>query len=175
MIDEEQLEPSDKIEESGGRTEYFEQPTERSGEQSPAPVEEDPELEDYWTLTSDVLVIHHMKPRLKLFTPSDENCPIPLRYLDVRRLTTTNLESAHETFIEDFWYDEPLSDRKLSGWWIGKTRINLLRPLLEPGWEWQGSRLTRKMETSRPPHIHVEEWAKAPKRLEESGNRSGTK
>ena len=34
LIDEEELEPSDKIEESGGRTGYFEQPTERSGERS---------------------------------------------------------------------------------------------------------------------------------------------
>jgi len=100
-----------------------------------------------------------LKPRLKLFTPTDENCPIPLRYLDVRRLAKTNSESLSESVIDDFWYDEPQSDRKLSNWWTGKTHIDLLRPKPEPGWEWQGSRLTRKQKTTRPPHIRVEEWS----------------
>ena len=100
-----------------------------------------------------------MKPRLKMFVPTEETCPIPLRYLDVRRLTRTNLDSATETFIDDFWYDDPKAERKLSGWWVGKTQIDLLRPKPEPGWEWQGSRLTHKQRTTRPPHIRVEEWS----------------
>lgn len=54
--------------------------------------EDDPELKDYWTLTGDVLIIHHLKPRLKLFEPKEGSLPIPLKYLDIVRRTRTDLD-----------------------------------------------------------------------------------
>ena len=52
-------EPSDKIEESGGKVDNDKVP------------KHDPQLLYYWILTKGVLVIRHMKPRTKLFSPSE--------------------------------------------------------------------------------------------------------
>ena len=68
-----------------------------------------PEGENYrglWTLNSDVLIIYHLKPRWKLFDPSNEYIlPIPLEYIYVIRDTTTDLDDASEARIKDVWYD----------------------------------------------------------------------
>ena len=124
-----------------------------------ADIPDDPELKDYWTLTYDVLVIHHLRPRIKLFEPTEGSLPIPLKYLDVLRTTRTNLDDASESWIMDeVWYDNPDAGRELSSPWTGKTIFDLLKPKAPEGHEWQAGRLTKVQATSRPPNIRVEEW-----------------
>ena len=62
------------------------------------PVESEPidESQDYWTLHDHSLVRHHKTPRTKLFIPTADSCPLPLRHLDVQRMTSTNIHSASE-------------------------------------------------------------------------------
>ena len=40
---------------------------------------------DFWTCTGHVFTRHHKTPRNKLFVPTAENCPMPLKWLDVER------------------------------------------------------------------------------------------
>eukprot|EP00973_Karenia_brevis_P049263 6833472-Karenia_brevis.AAC.1 len=54
-------------------------PCHEPGDQLP---QEEPGDSDFWTLNSDVLIRHHMKPRSTLFVPSAEDCPIPWKYVD---------------------------------------------------------------------------------------------
>ena len=60
-------------------------------------------LSDKWRITKDLLIITHNQPRTKLFQPTEENCPIPLKYIDVMRTTETDLE------------DRSLNNRRLLG------------------------------------------------------------
>ena len=48
-------------------------------------------LPDKWRITKDLLIITHNQPRTQLFQPTDENCPIPIKYIDVMRATETDL------------------------------------------------------------------------------------
>ena len=75
-----------------------------------------------------------------LFVPTESNCPIPLKYVDVTRVTITDLESPSENRIEDIWW--PTSgnfedvQRDLSSSWTGKTSFDLIRPVPPKGYEW---------------------------------------
>ena len=149
MIDEDE-EPTDAVEESGGRVDC--------DEQGRANVPEDPELKDYWTLTNDVLAIHHLKPRLKMFVPTEQTLPIPVEYLDIMRTTVTNIDNELERRIVDYWYDNPQAGRDLTIPWTGRTTFDLLKPKPDPGWSWQAGRLTKIQKTTRPPDIRSEEW-----------------
>ena len=57
----------------------------------PDPEDAEPECLDTWTTNNDVLIRHHLTPRQKLFIPTVEDCPIPLKFLDVMRTTETDL------------------------------------------------------------------------------------
>ena len=76
-----------------------------------------PHEPDYWTITTDTLTRHHMTPRLKLFVPTEIELPIPLRFLDVRRTTSTDIDEFKERRIEDLWPEE--EQRELSTTWTG--------------------------------------------------------
>lgn len=78
-------------------------------------------LEDYWTINDCCLIRHHVTPRKHFFVPNPNNCPLPLKYLDITRRTETNLDLKAEQNIYDFWTTGdkwPLSD-----WWEGKNRF----------------------------------------------------
>ena len=51
--------------------------------------------QDTWRITRDLLIITHNKPRTKLFQPTDANCPIPIKYIDIMRTTETDLVEKH--------------------------------------------------------------------------------
>ena len=51
---------------------------------------------DYWTINAGFITRHHVQPRTQLFTPTETNCPIPLRYIDCPRLTETSLQDQSE-------------------------------------------------------------------------------
>ena len=59
-------------------------PAEHEEEQ---PQFQEDESDDYWIMHDYMLVRHHKSNRTKLFIPTAENCPVPLRYLDVKRST----------------------------------------------------------------------------------------
>ena len=114
------------------------------------------------------MIIHHNQPRTKLFQPTEENCPIPLKYIDVMRTTETNLEDKSLSKIEDFWgsADTASSPKRggkpfnaeLSEPWTGKTTFELLRPLPPSGYSYIEGRLTKTQETTRPGNIWPEIW-----------------
>ena len=68
-----------------------------------------------------------------------ENCPIPVKYLDVLRRTYTDIESKDENDIEDLWTDD--GAKALSESWRGKTVFTLLKPRAPPGYNWMTGRL----------------------------------
>jgi len=134
----------------------------------PASSEPVPDItsKDYWEFNGEVLILHHCVPRTKLFVPTDANCPLPLKYLDVGRRTYTNLESKAENFVADFWTSS--GARELSEDWTGKTCLPILRPVLEPGYKWIEGRPTRMQTTTRPDHLWPEIWEQMSKPIREN-------
>ena len=61
------------------------------------------ETNDFWTIYTGYLTRHQIQRRRTLFVPTPQNCPIPLRYIDCRRKTETDLEDLSERYINDFW------------------------------------------------------------------------
>ena len=51
---------------------------------------------DHWTFQGEQLVRHHKQERHKMFVPTDANCPLPLKYLDVQRYTKTDFDHASD-------------------------------------------------------------------------------
>ena len=45
---------------------------------------------DFWSLSGSFIYRHHVEPRVKLYSPTEESFPIPLKYIDVTRFTHTN-------------------------------------------------------------------------------------
>ena len=44
-----------------------------------------------------------MEPRIKLYMPKEESCPIPLKYIDVTRVTSTSLDVMLEKNVDEYW------------------------------------------------------------------------
>ena len=42
------------------------------------------------TITGEFIYRHHVGPRVKLYVPREESFPIPLKYIDVTRNTSTS-------------------------------------------------------------------------------------
>ena len=87
--------------------------------------------------------------------PSPEDCPLPLKYIDIFRHTQTDLSSSSEADIIDHYTDGPI---ELSDSWVGTTKFHLLRPQPEPGWEWVEGRQTKCQKSTRPGNIWPEVW-----------------
>lgn len=111
--------------------------------------------EDFWRVTRSMVIRHHMKPRTNLFVPTDD-CPIPLKYLDVMRTTYTDLEG--EAIIRDYWSD--VGERPLSGQWTGQTMIWILNPDPPPGYHWVDRDLVKTQKSTRPGNVHKLEWGR---------------
>ena len=75
---------------------------------------------DKWSVVGDFLCIKHVVPRVDLFIPDETNCPFPLRFIGINRLTETSLLSDSESKIRDLW-DPDAPGIPLSGEWTGKT------------------------------------------------------
>ena len=79
--------------------------------------------------------------------PREESFPIPRRYIDVTRATSTTLDVMFERRIDDYWNIE--GDRDLSVSWTGFTRFAILDEKPPDGFSSSGERLTKKQSTSR--------------------------
>ena len=111
---------------------------------------------DFWSISGDFTYHHHVEPRVKLHTPREESFPIPLKYIDVTRVTHTTLDVLQESRIDDYWDIDGLRD--LSDSWTGFTQFSLLKEKPPEGYMWSGWRLTKRQATSRPDHLWPEIW-----------------
>ena len=56
---------------------------------------------DFSTITIEFISRHHVVPRVKLYVPTKEAFPIPMKYIDDTRTTHTSLDVLLEKQIED--------------------------------------------------------------------------
>ena len=79
---------------------------------------------------------------VKLYSPRKESFTIPLKYIDVSRITHTNLDVKQEKRIDDYWnIDE---SRNLSDPWTGFTQFTLLEDKPPNGYMWSGGEIKEK-------------------------------
>ena len=112
----------------------------------------------FLSMSGSFIYRHHVEPRVKLYSPREESFPIPLKYIDVSRITHTNLDVKQEKRIDDYWNID--GSRDLSDLWTGFTHFTLLEEKPPEGKMWSGERLTRKQLTSRPDRLWSEIWGK---------------
>ena len=98
-------------------------------------------MHDFWSMSGSFIYRHHVKTRVKLYSPREESFPIPLKYIDVTRTTHTNLDVKQERRNDDYWKIDALLEEKPPN-----------------GYMWSGERLTRKQLISRPDHLWPELW-----------------
>ena len=91
--------------------------------------------------------------------PREESFPIPLKYIDVTRITHTSLDVLLEKHVEDHWkVDE---DRIFSDAWTGFTRFILLNERSPDGYTWSGRETyeeTNKLKTRHCMTRYVEAY-----------------
>ncbi len=90
-VDEERV---DTDEEEGAEDEDRKEPAEAQPEET----ESADAPKDYWSFPGETIHIHHVQPRTTLFVPTEENYPIPVKYLDVMRRTDTDIEDRKDCF-----------------------------------------------------------------------------
>ena len=111
---------------------------------------------DFWSMSGNFIYRHHVEPRVKLYMPKEESFPIPMKYIDVSRITHTNLDVMRESRIYDNLKIDGSSD--LSDYWTGFTQSTLSSEKPPDGFLWSGERLTKRQATSRPDHLWPELW-----------------
>ena len=132
-------------------------------------------INDFWSMSGTSKNHHHIKPRVKLYSPREESFPIPLKYIDVYRTTHTNLDVKQEKSIDDYWNIDGLETCQIP--WTGFTQFTTLDEKAPDGYTWSGERLTRKQLASRPDHLWPELWKSMGKhaKLKEKQKRSNEK
>ena len=91
-------------------------------------------INDFWSMSGSFIYRHHVEPRVKLHSPRGESFPIPLKYIDVSRITHTNLDVKQEIRIDDYWNID--GSRDLSDPWTGFTQFTLLEEKPPEGYMW---------------------------------------
>ena len=74
-------------------------------------------INDFWSMSGNLIYRHHVEPRVKLYSPREESFPIPLKCIDVSRTAHTNLDVKQEERIDDCWNVD--GSRDLSAPWTG--------------------------------------------------------
>ena len=85
--------------------------------------------------------------------PREESFPIPLRYIDVTRATSTTLDVMLERRIDDNRNIDGARDLSVS--WTGSTTLLEEKP--PDGFSWLEG-VTKKQTTSRPDYLWIEIW-----------------
>ena len=80
--------------------------------------------------------------RVKLYVPTEELFPVPLKYIDGTRTSYTTLDVMLERNIDDFWKVD--GDRDLSDTWIGFTIFATLSEKPPDGYTWSGEETDEK-------------------------------
>ena len=86
-------------------------------------------INDFWSMLGNFTHRHHVDSRVKLYSPREESFPIPLKYIDVSRITHTNLDVKQEKRIDDVWNID--GSRDLSDCWTGFTNLFYLKKNLQ--------------------------------------------
>ena len=107
-----------------------------------------------------ISIRHHVTPRVHLYHPLKISFPIPLKYIDVTRLTVTDLEERELQHINDIWLDkqskEAIEYRINNTKWTGRTVFKILRKKLDPGYTWAGNKIIEEKPTTKPPQFDSE-------------------
>ena len=93
-------------------------------------------INDFWSMSGNFIYRHHVEPTVKLYSPSEESFPIPLKCIDVSRTTHTNLDVKQAKRIDDYWNID--GSRDLSDPWTGFTQFILLEEKPPDGCMWSG-------------------------------------
>ena len=112
--------------------------------------------DDFLSISGGCIFRHHVEPRVKLYRPREETCPVPLKYIDVARATHTTLDVTQESRIDDYWNIDVSKD--LSDSWTGFTQFTLLKEKPPDGYMWSRSRLTKRQTTLRPDNFGQKIW-----------------
>lgn len=123
---------------------------------------------DYWSMTNDTLTRVHRTPGTELFVPEEfdpnetdhlhaTSCPFPTEYLDVWRLTKTDIHEIADSEVLDFRFGEQRS-RELPDSWTGTTTFDILRPQPKKGQIWQDGVIWTVKPTTRPDYYPSEIW-----------------
>ena len=115
-------------------------------------------INDFWSMSGNLIFRHHVVPRVKLYSPREESFPVPLKCIDVSRTTRTNLDVKQERRIDDKCNID--GSRDLSESWTGFSQFTLSEKKPPVGYMWSGERLTKRQLTSRPDHLWTELWIK---------------
>ena len=113
-------------------------------------------INDLWSMSGNFTYRHHVEPRVKLHSPTEESFTIPLKYIDVSRTAQRNLDVMQESRIDDYWNTD--GSRDLSDSWTGFTQFTLLIEKPPEGHMWSGERLTKRQATSMPDYLWPELW-----------------
>ena len=89
-------------------------------------------ITDFWSMSGSFMYRHQVEPRVKLYSPREESFPFPLKYIDVSRITRTNLDVKRERRIDDYWNID--GSRDLSDRWTGFTQFARLEEKAPDGY-----------------------------------------
>ena len=81
-------------------------------------------VNDFWSISGNCIYRHNVEPIVKLYVPREASFPIPLKYIDATRATSTSLDVMLEKNIDDYWNFD--GDRELLDMWTGFTRFTML-------------------------------------------------
>ena len=114
------------------------------------------EEKDFWTVNSSFITRHHRRPRFEKYVPTEEDCPIPLKWLDVMRFTATSIPEKGMRSIDDYWIAD--GNEELAFEWTGSTRFPILKPQAKQFYKWVEGRETKIQKTTRPDNVWPELW-----------------
>ena len=85
---------------------------------------------------------------------------MPFEYMDIFRTTYTDLETTNEKIIQDYWTSDTEEGKKLSTYWKGSTKFQVMRPEPRPYHKWVNGLEVRIQKTSRPDNCDQHAWKK---------------
>ena len=78
---------------------------------------------DFWSTSGEFIYRHHVEPRVKLYVPTEESFPVPLKYIDVTRTrSTVAVFSKRTVFPVGGWY---IARRQYSSLGEGAAGVSL--------------------------------------------------
>ena len=82
---------------------------------------------DRWEIDTEngKIVKFHTRPRLALFVPQADHCPVPISQLSKKRTTKIHYQDGHTEEKSDQWSDDG-NDRLLHDRWTGSTTFELV-------------------------------------------------
>ena len=57
----------------------------------------------FWSMSGEFIYRHHAVPRVTLYVPQENSCPMPLQHIDVERQNKTKLDVLQVKIIDEFW------------------------------------------------------------------------